>query len=116
MPGRAVNPNRRPSRRAAGAATSVGTFLTLGLSPVTVAPARADLDDLFSFDQLIDTAALADPGSAAADSLDLSQAGTDIYTWASVAEVVFAGLIQNQLYATIHDLGNLWMMGPGALI
>ncbi|ORW95998.1 hypothetical protein AWC28_10675 [Mycolicibacter terrae] len=97
----------------------MGTFLALGLSPLATAPAHADFDDLFSFDQFIadiDAAAQADPGAAAADTLDLSLVGTDVYTWTSVVEVVFAGLIQNQLYATLHDLGNLWMMGPGALI
>ncbi|MDQ2628109.1 MAG: hypothetical protein M3Y90_14070, partial [Actinomycetota bacterium] len=113
-----VHRNHRPVR-ALGAATSAATFLTLGLGPVTTAPARADVDDLFSFDQFFgdpDAVAAADPGPAGADALDLGQVGTDLYTWTSVVEVVFAGLVQNQLYATIHDLGTLWMMGPGALI
>ncbi|MGB6204934.1 MAG: hypothetical protein WBF85_19800, partial [Mycolicibacter algericus] len=113
---RTHRPVRHPGSRVVGAATSVGTFLALGLSPVATAPARADFDDLFSLDQFLDDFALADPGATAGDTLDLGQVGTDIYTWTSVVEVVFAGLVQNQLYATIHDLGTLWMMGPGALI
>lgn len=98
--------------------TLVGACLALGLAPA--APAYADFDDLFGFDQLFDAASLgaAVPDVAAAtDTLDLSQVvGDDIYTWASVVEVVFAGLFQNQLYATVHDLGEMWIQGPGVLL
>ncbi|MGB3476022.1 MAG: PGRS repeat-containing protein, partial [Mycobacterium sp.] len=107
------------NRHAVASATTVGACLALGVVPA--APASADFDDLFGFDQLFDPAslgasALPEPVDAT-DALDLSQVvGNDIYTWASVVEVVFAGLFQNQLYATVHDLGEMWIQGPGALL
>ncbi|NDJ91228.1 hypothetical protein GWR20_19100, partial [Mycolicibacter kumamotonensis] len=76
---RVENRSHHPARRAGAAATtSVGTFLALGLGPLAIAPARADFDDLFSFDQFIADIDAADPGPAP-DTLDLSLVGTDIY-------------------------------------
>lgn len=53
---------------------------------------------------------------AEASVADLSQVGADTYTWVSVVEVVIAGLFQNQLYATVDDLGTLWIMGPNVVL
>ena len=91
---------RRPGkarRVSAAALVASGTAAPL----IAAAPVRADFDDPGFFDPV--------PAAAGAD---LSVWTTAAMTWASVAEVVVAGLFQNQLYASVHDLGEMWVLSP----